>query len=92
MRYKILIQEGKIAFVLYNTGSEVIDVPFEELRLEEKKELLEVRDSSVSTKGSVLAKISRIPIAMIASKDKEKLEEFEQGYAKNMPLGVERCA
>jgi len=89
LRYKILVKAGFVASVLYNTGSEVVDVPFEENRLQEHSLLYEVKDAAVSTQGSILATITRIPIAMLASKDKKKLDDFEQGFAKNMPLGVE---
>jgi hypothetical protein len=88
LRFRVLVKERNIVMILYNSGSEIIDLAFEEIKVDLDK-IYEIKDRSVATMGAVLAKITKAPVCMMAAKDKNKLQTIVQGSVKNLPFGAE---
>lgn len=89
LRYKILVKNLSIHEVLYNTGSSVEVIPFEEIRLEvgEKYLVKNVEDLSLLP---IFAEIQNIPIQMLCCSEQyrgfadtleeTKIEHFMFGH------------
>lgn len=86
LRYKILVKDQKIFTVLYNEGfGSISEIPFEERRLQ-KDELYKIPShlsNSVGIQDDIFCKLDHIPICMVASKDKKKLQSLEAGLVRN---------
>ena len=70
----------KIFTILYNTGKKVEEIPFEEIRIN-KGDYISVKSSDLSDKP-LFGQIEHVPVSMIASKDKEKLNGLLPGACK----------
>jgi len=67
----------KVYTVLYNTGKSVEEIPFVEVRFE-SGDFISIRNTTLSDRP-LFGKIEHIPVYMIASKDKEKLNGVVPG-------------
>lgn len=79
MRYKILIHDQKVKAVLYNTGNSIERVNFKEMRLEKPGGNVTQYVNIKHLARRKFACIHEIPLAMLASPSKDKLENLAQG-------------
>jgi hypothetical protein len=80
LRYKILVRDMKVFTILYNTGKSVDEIPFEEVRIN-KGDLISIKKSELSDKP-LFGRIENVPVSMIASQDKDKLNGLVPGHTK----------
>jgi hypothetical protein len=79
MRYKILVHDQKVKAVLYNTGKSIERVNFKEMRLEKPGDNVTQYVNVKHLTRRKFARIHKIPLAMLASPSKDKLEYLAQG-------------
>lgn len=80
MRYKVLVRDMKVFSILYNTGKSVDEIPFEEVRVN-KGDLISIKNSGISDKP-LFGRVENVPVSMIASQDKDKLNGLVPGHIK----------
>jgi len=56
LKYKILIKDNSIADILYNTGSETIEIPFDETRIN-SSQIMQIHDENLFGDNVVIVKI-----------------------------------
>ncbi len=70
----------QIHTILYNTGSAIEEVPFDEVKIN-LGDYFMVKDDILSPEQGIV-KIEHVPICMLACPDKQKLENLELGRVK----------
>jgi len=89
LRYKVLVKKDKIMAVIYNNGSTIDAIPFEEIPIKwsnNSQDLLKVKKDhcNFNTKSDLFGQITQVPIAMMACKYKEEFDEIKQGQVSNI--------
>jgi hypothetical protein len=64
LRYKVLVRDMAVKKVMYNRGNGVEDVPFSEFRMS-AGDLIVVRDAALGGENQVVARITKVPLAMV---------------------------
>ena len=77
LRYKILIQNRRILTVLYNTGADIIEIPFVENKLDMKSPMMQATVSDVFGNEPIIINLESIPKTMTCSHDKKLLDDFK---------------
>ena len=81
LRYKILIHNMKVWAVLYNTGSSIESIKFQEIRVVTGKEdYIKIEKSPVKFE---FGQITNIPLAMLSTPNKQHIETLVQGMVNN---------
>jgi len=64
----MLIKDNHVVGILYNSGSEVLELPFFETKIDLSK-LVQIYDENLFGLNVVIAKIEKIPFCMCAARD-----------------------
>lgn len=82
LRFKIIVKEQRVFKMLYNQGNGIIEeIPFEEVRVSHGDIFILSPTIAGAQPGShpVYAKIEHLPVSMMASQDKRKLNGVVEG-------------